>query len=232
VRAACADSGVGLTTNSTFVPDAGLKGPLLFVDPQHGLLVVGTPGGGLVSLLATMDGGVSWQPVVTFGSSVPPAYSLSTQAFVHGGHLLVVPLWVTGAEVGPGSAGVRLGPYTVFHPSISVSNDAGRTWSPLRAGPSVGSAFNGVTGLTLDDSGRLIVLDRGRLWVSEDSGTTWRARPAALPRGMETVGTITAVPGALFVAARADRLAPTNELLRSRDGGSHWSVVPLPKFPA
>jgi photosystem II stability/assembly factor-like uncharacterized protein len=154
------------------------------------------------------------------------------RVFVHGGRLLVVPVWVTGAEVGPGSAGVHLGPNAVFHPSVSVSGDTGRTWSPLRAGPSVGNAFHGVVGLTLDDHGRLVVLDRGRLWVSEDNGTTWRVRPATLPRRMETVGAISAAPGALFVAARADRLAPTNELLRSRDGGSHWSVIPLPKFPA
>jgi hypothetical protein len=213
-------------------PDAVLKGPPLFVDPQHGLLVVGTPRGGVASVLATVDGGVSWQPVATFGSPVPGAYLLSTQVFAHRGHLLVVPLWVTGAEVEPGSAGFRLGPDTAFHPSASVSDDAGRTWSPLRAGPSVGGAFNGVVSLTLDDHGRLVMFDRGRLWVSEDSGTTWRARPAALPRGMETAGTIIAAPGALFVAARADRLAPTNELLRSRDGGSHWSVVPLPKLAA
>ena len=214
------------------VPDTGQKGPLLFVDALRGLQVAGTSGGSIASLLATVDGGDSWQQVATFGSPMPGALLLNARIFVHGGHLLAVPLWVTGAVVAQSGVGVQLLGNEVLHPSVSVSDDAGRTWSPLRAGPSVSVAFNGPVGLTMDDHGRLVMFDRGRLWVSEDSGATWRARPAALPRGMETVGTITAAPGALFVTARSDRLASTDELLRSRDGGSHWSVVPLPKLPA
>ncbi len=178
-------------------------------------------------MLTTADGGVSWQPAATFESPLPGAYLWSTQLFVRGGRVLAVPVWVTGAEVDP--SGLHLGAYAIFHPSVSVTDDDGRTWSPLRAGPSLGSAFSSVVGPTLDDRGRLVALGGGRLRVSEDSGTTWQTHTVVLPRGTETIGTITAVPGALFVAARASRLAPTSELLRSRDGGSHWSVVPLPK---
>jgi len=213
------------------VPDAGTKGPLSFADLEHGVMVVGTSGGAFLSLLTTVDGGVSWQPAATFGSPLPGAYLFGTRLFVRGMRLLAVPFWVTGAEVDAGG-NVRLGADAIIHPSVSVSDDAGQTWSPLRAAPTAGDASKGIVGPTMDDRGRLVVFDRGRLWVSEDSGTTWRAHGAALPRGMEAVGPITAAPGALFVAARADRLAPLSELLRSRDGGSHWSVVPLPKLPA
>ncbi len=214
------------------IPDAGAKGPLSFADPEHGLLLVTTFRTGSPTLLTTADGGATWRPAATFDSPVPGTHLWTVRLFVHGQRLVAVPVWVADAEVNGDIAGIRPGANVAFHPFVSVSDDAGRTWSPLRPGPVVAGAFHGTAAPTLDDHERLVLLDGRRLWVSGDGGATWSARAAVLPTGLEPMGPITAAPGALFVSARASPPATASELLRSRDGGSHWSVVPLPKVQA
>ncbi len=214
---------------ATGIPDGGAKGSLLFADPEHGLLFVTTFGGGSPILLTTVDGGATWRSAATFDSPVPGTYLWTVRLFVHGRRLMAVPVWVAGAEVIGDVVGIKPGANVAFHPFVSVSDDAGGTWSPQRPGPIVDGAFHGTAAPTLDDRGRLVLLDGRRLWASGDGGTTWSARVAVLPKGLEPMAPITAAPGALFVPAGAGPLARSNELLRSRDDGSHWSVVPLPK---
>lgn len=153
--------------------------------------------------------------------------------FAQSGRLLAVPVWVAGAQVGPGGLlDIPQGASLAFHPFVSISDDGGQTWSLLRSGPTVAGTPIGGAVPTLNERGRLVLLDGRRMWVSGDKGATWQASVAGLPRGLQAFGTITAVPGALFVSAwAAPRTAPS-DLLHSRDGGSHWSAVSLPKPPA
>jgi len=85
-----------------------------------------------------------------------------------------------------------------------------------------------------DDKGRLLLLDRHRLWISEDGGDTWVARVAVMPDGLVPIYIAAAVPGSIYAVAvqPSDVPRPGNvpaALLRSSDGGIHWTEVRLPR---
>jgi len=94
---------------------------------------------------------------------------------------------------------------------------------------------------TLDERGRLLLLDDRRLWISEDDGATWAARLMQASAELGLVMLVSAVPGALYaMAGPVDILsAPSTAapsffgapmtLLRSTEGGAHWSRVGLPR---
>ena len=87
---------------------------------------------------------------------------------------------------------------------------------------------------TLDDRGRLLLLDNRRLWVSKDDGATWSARVVQMPAGLQPAWAAGAPPEGLFAVAYQtglDIVTPSTplSLLRSTDGGAHWSPIPLPR---
>jgi hypothetical protein len=131
-------------------------------------------------------------------------------------------------------------------PFVSVSDDGGQTWSQPRPAPNI--VQPGYVGLypRLDDRGRLLLLDDRRLWISQDDGATWAARLMQVPAELRLVMLVSAVPGALY--AMAEKTGPVDivrapspgaqftfgvplTLIRSTDGGAHWSVVALPRPP-
>ena len=115
---------------------------------------------------------------------------------------------------------------------VSVSDDGGQTWSQSRPEPNVVQAYP-----TLDERGQLLVLDDRRLWTSADNGATWTPRLMQAPAELRLARLASAVPGALYALAgpvdivgAPSTLSPLT-LLRSTDGGAHWSVVALPRPP-
>ena len=221
------------------LPARGFPGQPVFTDALHGALLFRSPDGA-ASALATSDGGESWRAIN--GPEVPvQGASLQNWAILRHGHSLIswlvvlsnTPLTAGGAPViGQGRSSSD---YMAF---VSVSDDGGQTWSQSRPEPNVVPPYP-----TLDDRGRLLVLDDRRLWVSTDYGATWTARLMQAPAELGLVGLVSAVPGALYAMAgpvdivRApspgapSTFATSLKLIRSTDGGAHWSVVALPRPP-
>src|SRR5262249_17865267 len=135
--------------------------------------------------------------------------------------LLALPdttLTAGGTPVTPQGGPVGAIEYMAF---ISVSDDGGQTW---RQSPPEPSALQPHP--TLDDRGRLLVLDDGRLWISADNGATWTARLMQAPAELRLAMLVGAVPGALYalagpvdVVGAPSTLGPLT-LLRSTDGGA------------
>ena len=83
-------------------------------------------------------------------------------------------------------------------------------------------------------------MDDQRLWISRDVGRTWQAHPTQMPPGQRAVGLLSARGGLLLALAlhpppESSRQRPSVAsigqlgLLRSRDGGTRWTEVALPR---
>ena len=91
-----------------------------------------------------------------------------------------------------------------------------------------------------DDAGHLILIGDHSLWTSSDLGLTWQARTMHLPPQVQPVGLVAAHGANLLLGARRpgsqvplvvdmDMFGPRSQmLLRSQDGGVHWTAIPLP----
>jgi photosystem II stability/assembly factor-like uncharacterized protein len=213
------------------IPLGGIRAAPFFLDGDRGVLAVTLVPGGWPVVLATPDGGDSWQPA-SLPSPFPGARPLGS-GFVRDGLRLVAWFGVPApeAEEGPDSRSVLFD--RVFTVYSAVSQDGGATWSALTPGLTVRAYSLGLLG---DGQGRLLLLDGRRLWVSSDAGRSWNARVAQVDERFQPMG-LRAVAGAvLFAAAGTSRdgtagaqLSPPQALLRSRDGGAHWEAVSLPR---
>jgi hypothetical protein len=221
------------------LPATGFPGQPVFTDPLHGALLF-TSRDGAASALATSDGGESWRAIK--GPEVP-VQGASLQGWVilrHGHSLISWLLALSNTTLTAGGTpvigqGRSSSDYMAF---VSVSEDGGQTWSQSRPEPNVVQPYP-----TLDDRGRLLVLDDRRLWISADYGATWKARLMQAPAELGLAMLVSAVPGALYAKAgpvdivRApspgalSTFATSLKLIRSTDGGAHWSVVALPRPP-
>ena len=135
------------------------------------------------------------------------------------------------------------GPSIDYMPFVSVSDDSGQTWSQPRPAPNIVQPWYAGLNPGLDDRGRLLLLDDRRLWISEDDGATWAARLMQASAELGLVMLVSAVPGALYAMAgpvdivtapspgAPSAFATSLKLIRSTDGGAHWSVVALPRPP-
>jgi len=206
------DAGHGL-------PWSGFKGPLSFLTPDHGFMAVAEPDGSL-RLFATVDGGGDWSPVALPDLPPPqPGRAVATgevQAF---------------SSTAIGFASVRLDEPARLRPLgwVYRSPDLGATWEakPLpepdyrfRAQP---TALLGVD--------RWWLADGRRLWTTGDAGSHWEVREAVLP-GTAMLGSVQAAnPGAAWSAGWASPASDADALLlRTVDGGAHWSAVRLPRL--
>lgn len=208
------------------IPQVAYVNRVRFVDQRHGLLAMISAGDqGRAMIVATSDGGATWEPSTTFDTPLPETRPLGILLLEHATRLLawvaVSPSTVPGPVPGEQS-GVRT--------FVSVSDDGGGTWGPFRPGPVPTPAST--AGAIVDSEGRLVVLDGHRLWISADGGATWLARVTVLPEGLIPVFIAAAVPGSMYaLAVRSSDVsrfgnAPAS-LLRSADGGIHWSDVRL-----
>jgi photosystem II stability/assembly factor-like uncharacterized protein len=219
------------------LPAFGFPGQLAFTDPLHGVLVFMSPDRS-TSALATYDGGETWRTVKTF--EVPQGTRVLSWVILSRGRRLLS--WLVTVPDATLTAGVGLfsppGTGIDHMPFGSFSDDGGQTWSQPLAGPNV--VQPGYVGLnpTVDDHGRLLLVDDRRLWISHDGGATWAARLMQAPAELRPTTLVNAVPGALFaMAAQTGPVATVTPgtsltLIRSTDDGAHWSAVNLPRSPA
>ena len=210
------------------IPGDGIKEQLWFADDRHGLLLL-TYRSAEVSVLATDDGGATWQEAARFGLAFPGARILSA-ALVPRGHRVVLSLETLPNTLDSSARDdlftLEVGVYA------ATSADGGATWGQLAPGPELTSPSIPL----FDDKGRLLVLSDRRLWVSATYGAGWQVMAVALPAGVRVLSLEAAVSGALFAIgvpsapmSNAHAAAfPPAVLLRSRDGGVHWEQLALP----
>ena len=213
------------------ISQIGSGGQLRFVDMRHGALAVTLAGTErLPVVMATENGGESWQMTATFDTPLAGTRPFGILLLKHGARLLA---WLTVSSWDFQTTGPPPGEWTVMSTFASVSDDGGATWGPLRPGP-VTTAWHSTPAMD-DRTGRLLLLDGRRLWISEDDGTTWAAHVAAIPAGLVPSFIAAAVPGSVYAVAVRSRDVPgpgnaPAALLRSSDGGSHWTEVQLPRL--
>jgi len=206
------------------LPVTGFPGQPVFTDPLHGAMLITSPDA-THSAVATSHGGGSWREVTA--PEVPVhATRLESGVLLRHGHRLL--FWLPAVTpLG--------GPLIDYMPFVSVSRDGGQTWSPARPAPNIVQPWYVGLYPALDDRGRLLVLDDRRLWISEDDGATWAARLMQVPAELQLAMLVSTTPGALY--ATAVQTGPLGvvtpgtplTLIRSTDGGAHWSVVALPR---
>jgi len=214
MNAASPDAGHGL-------PWAGVKGPLTFLTPERGFLAAAEPDGSL-RLFGTGDGGADWSPI-ELPDIGPPRPALARAAAT----TEVQSFSASAVEF----ASVRLDEPARLQPVgwIFLSADQGRTWE-ARSLPDPGHPFR-VQPTALLGEDRWWLADGRQLWTTSDGGQHWDLKDAALP-GSAVLGSLQAANGGeawsagwSSPAADADAL-----LLRTLDGGAHWSAVRLPRL--
>jgi photosystem II stability/assembly factor-like uncharacterized protein len=228
------------------IPAGRALGSPTFIDQLRGAIVPAAPAPeAWPSLLATQDGGESWREVPlpeppVAGAHMAISAPVDSVLLAHGDHLVL-----SLASLTAGTPAISIGPpgdapnRTLRHWS-SVSRDGGLTWAPWSSEPST-NPFS-PSPPAFDDGGRLLLVDDQQIWISRDDGHTWQQRSMRMPSGTHAVGVVSTRGGALFATAWRSPNRPPSPgalqvpgppgpvvLLRSRDGGAHWTEVPLPR---
>ena len=194
----------------------------VFLDGLRGALVVAADGPDVwPALLVTHDGGRTWASAAPAWppASAPPGQGLivSPTLFAHDDRLVLSLDVLVDRSSGPSQQSRRL---------LATSGDAGSTWGPWTETP----LTLPIAAMSFDDTGRLVLADGRLLWSSADAGRTWQSRTVAGLDGQRST-LLSSRDGMLLVsrlAAPGGAAAP--RLLRSLDGGSHWTEVPLPRM--
>ena len=225
------DSGrTWVRTAASGMPQVEFVDQVRFIDQRHGLFAATDLGQAMV--VATSDGGVAWHATARFDTPMAGTRPPGIFLLQRGPRLLA---WLAVSSWDFQSGAPTPGESPTVSNFASVSDDGGATWGPLRAGP-VTTAPYGAT-VVVDDSGRLLLLEGHRLWISEDDGATWVTRVAVMPAGLVPIFMSGAVPGSVYAvafrSAGIPRLGNTPAvLLSSSDGGIHWTEVHFPGNPS
>jgi hypothetical protein len=223
-----ADGGLSWTAGSPFQIPQGRAGPAVFIDLQHGWLIVGqgvAAGSSGLEIHRTSDGGLTWQLMSrtspypadhpTLGEtpgSLPFSCSKTGISFAddHAG-------WATGECSGPG----------LF---LYFSNDQGRTWLPRRTFPVPNGLSEDAFSLAQSSIQPPVFFAGGRgimyirlyldpvvhsLYTTADGGITWIPHDLPVP------------PNCMldFVSPLDGWLSDCESLFRTADGGTRWSYV-------
>jgi hypothetical protein len=226
--------------------------PPLFVSAEANVVKIGftsSSDGWLASgsvLQATHDGGHTWQRV-----DVPPAPGTSAAVTpdvpqMFGAEGLLAAAKVT-ATIPPTPLPTARGDVHIVvaqgRHEVYASHDGGRTWSFVREAPGEAWFSDARHGYAIDgpDVSRTPYAFTTTVSLTADGGATWTARRTVpLDAGWQESGL--AFTGQLGLAAvfqplpypspapgvRATPSMPRYSVLRSTDGGQHWTRVPLP----
>src|SRR5262249_51298488 len=169
-------------------PSGHRLGQPVFVDAFHGAIVMsGLETDSWPSVLTTEDAGESWREVAIPVSPVAGAHlalptPLAAILLAHDGalvlSLIALPAGVNAASVFGPSGDARSG---MFLRWSSVSRDGGLTWWPWAPEPAL--SLSAWSWPAFDGTGRLMLMDDQRLWISRDEGRTWQAHPVHMPHG-------------------------------------------------
>jgi len=198
------------------LPWAGDKARLSFVTPDRGFLDV-TAADGSLQLYATADGGESWAQV-----RLPAQPGLGSLAVSEVAAFSSSDLAFTAVLLGV-APGVRpLG-------WIYSSTDGGADWQAA-ALPAPAAAFR-VEPVGLAGRAAWWQADGRQLWSTGDAGRHWEVRDAALP-GQAILGSlqVTGAGQAWSAGWDSPEAGAGALLLRTADGGGHWTATRLPRL--
>jgi photosystem II stability/assembly factor-like uncharacterized protein len=220
---------------TTGIPPTGVGAVLTFVDPLHGTLLLISQQGSTSSMLTTSDGGDSWRAVDAPVGPIAGTPVLTSTLIRHGRRLLRSFLAIPEDVLGANRPVISLDTHSGFYATtyVAISDDGGQTWTQPRAGARLFGQFAPENPL-LDDRGRLLLLRDRQLWVSDDDGATWAAHVIQAPADMTPQRLVAVAPRALFGIAIENAAFETRfpvrvqTLIRSTDGGAHWSPIALP----
>lgn len=177
---------------------------MAFRGPSEGW--IGNSGVGQPHVYSSRDGGRSWQrhDLPRPSSGVPSGQSNSTSVNLLPGAGVVA--FFSGGDSRPD-----------YHELTSF--DGGVSWKYVAPRPS-GSSFGGV--LSFQDALHWWAIDGTSLYKSPDAGQTWTLASNALPNGLHACQ--------IFDSRHAWARVSAEErgLVRSDDGGRHWSRVTIP----
>jgi photosystem II stability/assembly factor-like uncharacterized protein len=196
----------------------GFFDEMAFWNPRHGILV-GDPVDGQMVVMATEDGGATWQRL-----KMPPALT-GEGAFAASGTGITV---LGDRDVWIGTGGKDAA--RVYH-----SADAGRTWSvvatPIRADSADAGIFSlafsdALHGIAVGGSYRKFNETTGNVAVTSDGGKTWTVPPGVPPKGFRSAVAYL-VDRKLWVAvgtSGADISNDGGQIWQNFDGGNYNAV--------
>jgi uncharacterized protein (TIGR03437 family) len=157
--------------------------------------------GGAFGIFKTMDGGASWQPLLT-GSLLPAGsavYYISIDPFQPA-------VIYAGAGSGPGSMDFR-------------SFDGGKSWSQYSV-PNNNPGYYSGSSVSFDPftAGRIYHAGPQGMYVSADGGQTW-TQPASLTIPLESAAASRAVAGAVYA------FNWNGKFYGSTDYGATWNLI-------
>lgn len=210
----------------------GDKTGIGFVDDSTGWLGVYGPAGAPF-LYTTSNGGQHWQL-----QELPPLPDLTlsgngtlAQPVFFGGQAGVLPLEVT---LVPSHTGPLSVPPEGFPTVLYVYRFANGGWNNPTRLPVVSRNVNDPLVSQFLDMSDWWVASQGNLWVTVDAGRSWQRLRPVLPRGL-TLNTLDYVSPADGWAIATTHYSPgtftdTAPLLRTTDGGDHWTELVLPSI--
>ena len=193
----------GGSTWSLILPDAPILGSLAFATPDRGWAAAAAG----ARLVTTTDGGRTWQEVAVPSPAPHRGLPLSIRGVRVRGDLIVV--------YGGQTTGNFLTPF------FDVSTDGGRSWSRSagpRALPKVWARY-----FDAADADHWAVGWSNYLYITDDAGKTWTENTFAGVYQITDVAFLDA--NVAFVSGLGDQLSRSAVVLKTTDGGGHWSTV-------